>query len=277
MSFNEPILLEIAGGVYAVNEFGLATVFVVEGTQRALVIDTGMGYCDMRAIVEKITAKPYTVVLTHGHLDHAGGWDLFDEVWLHPADRERAECVTAAERIASGQRMRGLEGDPDTWDYGPENVREWKRLPKIRDLADGMEFDLGDRKIICVHTPGHSAGSCSFIDPARRLLFSGDACNVSLRVTDGGPETALKGLMRLKTLEGLFDRNFNGHMAYASGMTHISMPQTTLDDCIAAMRLILDGKAKPVTRTWSKYSGGWTASFIYGAVTVTWRVDGEEA
>ena len=153
MPIPKPIIVQLAADVYAVNEFGLDSIFVIEGSESALVIDAGIGCCDLRSIIEGITKKPYEVVLTHGHLDHIGSWDQFDRVWLHPADREKALAVTIEPRIASGERMRGQEGDADVWHYGPENFREWEHIPEILDLADGQEFDLGDRKIRCVHTP----------------------------------------------------------------------------------------------------------------------------
>ena len=111
----------------------------------------------------------------------------------------------------------------------------------------------------------------SFIDPQSRILFSGDACNVSLRITDCDVETALEGLMRLKAQQSDFDRNFNGHLAYASGVTHISMPESTLDDCIYAMETILAGKAEPIVKFQSKWADRpMVASYICGAVTVTY-------
>lgn len=271
MAISKPIILQIARGVYAINEFGLDTVFLVEGSTSALVIDTGIGAWDLKGILDSLTTLPYTVVLTHGHLDHIGSWDQFDRVYLHPADRAAALAVRLEDRIASGERMRGQEGDPDVWDYGPENFRPWNRFPEILPLSDGQEFDLGDRVITCIHTPGHSPGSCCFLDPVSRILFSGDACNVSLQITDCCVETALAGLRKLKAAEGTFDRNFNGHLAYASGVSHISMPESTLDDCIRAMETILAGKAEPVTTFRSKWADRpLVASYICGAVTVTY-------
>ena len=271
MPIPKPIIVQLAADVYAINEFGLDSVFVIEGRDSALVIDAGIGCCDLKSIIEDITEKPYEVVLTHGHLDHIGSWDQFEKVYLHPADWEKARAITIEPRIASGERMRGQEGDPDVWHYGPENFRKWERIPEILELWDGQEFDLGDRKIRCVHTPGHSSGSCSFIDPQSRILFSGDACNVSLRITDCDVETALEGLKRLKAQQADFDRNFNGHLAYASGVTHICMPESTLDDCIYAMETILAGKAEPIVKFQSKWADRpMVASYICGAVTVTY-------
>lgn len=274
MSLAEPIVLRIGEGVYAINEFGLDTAFLVEGEREALLIDTGMGLASLRGIAEGLTMRPIRVALTHGHLDHCGGWDEFDEVWLHPADKDAALAVTCEARAASSERMRGLEGDPDVWDYDSGAVREWKSIPRIRELSDGAVFDLGGRSVSTVWTPGHSPGSCCFIDDKSRILFSGDACNVSLMVTDCPVETALEGLLRLSEHRVEFDRNFNGHLGYSSGLTHISMPESALDDCILAFRRILDGRAEPHT----SFRSHWgdrpeVRSYICGAVTVTYRPD----
>ena len=242
-----------------------------EETGEGFLIDPGDYAEKIIEVIKEKDVKLTAIYLTHGHLDHIGSWDQFEKVYLHPADWEKARAITIEPRIASGERMRGQEGDPDVWHYDPENFREWKHVPEILELADGQEFDLGDRKIRCVHTPGHSAGSCSFIDPKSRILFSGDACNVSLRITDCDVETALEGLMRLKAQQADFDRNFNGHLAYASGVTHICMPETCLDDCITSMETILTGKAEPIVQFQSKWANRpMVASYICGAVTVTY-------
>ena len=47
--------------------------YLVEGDERAVLLDTGCGLGDLKAYVESLTDKPYEVVLTHGHVDHAGG------------------------------------------------------------------------------------------------------------------------------------------------------------------------------------------------------------
>ena len=273
---SKPIVFEIADRVYAINEYGLDSMFLVLGEEEAALIDTGMGCFDLRSLVESITKLPLLVLLTHGHVDHCGGWDQFDEVWLHPADREKALAVTRERRVESCRRMRGLEGDADVWDYDDESPREWMRLPEIRALAEGMNFDLGGREILCVHTPGHSAGSCSFIDSKSRILFSGDACNVNLMVTDCPVETELEGLLRLKARERCFDRNFNGHLGFSSGMNHISMPRSTLDDAIEICHRILGGKAQPYSTARSRFAGGGeVGTYLHGAVSLTWRIGRE--
>jgi glyoxylase-like metal-dependent hydrolase (beta-lactamase superfamily II) len=57
---------------------------VLVGSERSLVIDAGMGYCDLRAIVESLTDTLYDVVITHAHPDHAGMLHQFESGALWP-------------------------------------------------------------------------------------------------------------------------------------------------------------------------------------------------
>ena len=64
--------------------------YLVEGDERACLIDTGSGIGSLRTYVESLTSLPYDVILTHGHVDHASGAGEFEDkkIYLHPKDRE---------------------------------------------------------------------------------------------------------------------------------------------------------------------------------------------
>ena len=80
MGIRHPLISEIAKDTYLFNEFGLCNHYLLVGTERALLIDCGMGYYDLRATVERMTDKPYDVVITHG----CGDIDLLNEqIALH--------------------------------------------------------------------------------------------------------------------------------------------------------------------------------------------------
>ena len=121
----DPVITEIAHKTYLINESGLNVMYLVVGTERALLIDTGSGYCDLKSIVERLTDKPYDVVLTHGHVDHAGGCDIFPEIYIHPDDVEMAKGISYESRLGYGEALRGAMGEP-VWDYGAEKLRRWE-------------------------------------------------------------------------------------------------------------------------------------------------------
>ena len=62
------------------------TMYLVEGTNKAMLIDTGTRTNKLDSIVGLITKKPLMVVITHAHSDHAGNIGFFKEIWMHPAD-----------------------------------------------------------------------------------------------------------------------------------------------------------------------------------------------
>ena len=64
-------------------------MFLLIGTEKAMLIDCGMGIGDLRGAVEMLTDKPLIVVITHGHIDHTANARQFDEIWIHPKDQDR--------------------------------------------------------------------------------------------------------------------------------------------------------------------------------------------
>ena len=121
------------------------SLYLVEGNDRAVLIDAGTRVPGLDKIVAGITPKPVTMILTHGHGDHVGGVGPFPEVWIGPADEQ---MLRNSQRRYQGQ---------------------------IKHLTDGETIDLGGRKLEVMFTPGHTSGSVTFFDKANHYGFSGDA------------------------------------------------------------------------------------------------------
>ena len=121
------------------------SLYLVEGNDRAVLIDAGTRVPGLDKIVAGITSKPVTMILTHGHGDHVGGIGPFPEVWIGPADEQ---MLRNSQRRYQGQ---------------------------VKHLTDGETIDLGGRKLEVMFTPGHTSGSATFFDKANHYGFSGDA------------------------------------------------------------------------------------------------------
>ncbi len=128
---------------WVLETFDRTTMYILEGDDRAMLIDTGTQCEDLDEIVRKITQKPLTVVLTHNHRDHAGNIRYFDEVYMHPADTLVPIYVE-------------FDGE-----------YKWMR--------EGDIFDLGNRKIEVFRMPGHTPGSVVFVDRNINASYTGDA------------------------------------------------------------------------------------------------------
>ena len=122
------------------------SVYLVEGNDRAVLIDAGAWMPHLDKAVAALTDKPVSVLLTHGHGDHVGGVTCFREAWIHPDDM-------------------GLLGNPSEQGFDGE----------IKFLSDGQVIDLGGRQLEVLHTPGHTSGSVTFFDREHHYGFSGDA------------------------------------------------------------------------------------------------------
>ena len=63
---------------------GSQFMYLLEGDEKALLIDTGWGAGNLREFVEKLTTKPVLVTNTHGHLDHSGGNGEWESIMMLP-------------------------------------------------------------------------------------------------------------------------------------------------------------------------------------------------
>lgn len=57
--------------------------YLLNGTERSLLIDTGLGICNIYDEVMRLTDKPVTAVATHIHWDHIGGHGYFPDFYAH--------------------------------------------------------------------------------------------------------------------------------------------------------------------------------------------------
>ena len=70
-------IAEVDEGIYAVVEPEHVQSYLVKGSNRSALIDTGMGFCNIRSAVSTLTDTDITVLNTHWHYDHIGGNRLF--------------------------------------------------------------------------------------------------------------------------------------------------------------------------------------------------------
>jgi glyoxylase-like metal-dependent hydrolase (beta-lactamase superfamily II) len=225
-------------------------MYVIVGRARALVIDSGSGFCDFKAIISRLTGLPYDVAITHGHPDHAGGIGQFDAVYMDPADVEMARGISYRQRVEYGRIMRHMTADKlglppwfeNVWNYTDADVRQWDKLPEFRPLHDGQVFDLGGRKVTAYHIGNHTPGSTIFLDDRSRILFTGDVANPNVGAIDP-VSSVLRGLLRIRNMRSKYDRIYTGHTAYAGTVDAVSQSPLVLDDVIEAFRAVLRGDA----------------------------------
>lgn len=173
-------------------------MYLLEGEKTAALIDTGMGMIPLGEITQSLTDKPIVGILTHGHFDHIGGSAFFTHVYLQKNEKNVYE-YHGDKKFRSG--IIGAE------------VQEVKK--EICFMEEGDVFDLGNRTLEIIETPGHSPGSVSILDREHRWLFTGDTCcqaDVLLQIEySQSPEVYLKSINKLIERESQYDKTWPGH------------------------------------------------------------------
>lgn len=244
MPINSPVVTEIGIKTYHINEFGLSSIYLLVGKKRALLIDTGAGFCDLKMLIRRLTPLPYDVVLTHGHVGHSGGMKQFKEIYVHPFETENCLGADNEEKVKFASHPRNTE-EGRLWTYTKPQVAEFEAQPVIQELYEGLEFDLGGRVVKTISTPGHTMGSCSFLDEYTRIIFTGDACEKMQFVTSCAVSTMVRGLFNIRRHRNSFDQIYGGHVNYVSAAITRSTREKTLLDNITACRCILEKSAVP--------------------------------
>ena len=146
--------------------------YLLLGSQKAILIDTGLGIANIKAVVDSITELPVMVVTTHVHWDHIGGYSLFDNIAVHELEEPWLDGKFPLPLSVVKANLTRESFDAPR-DFDIEKYYVFQGEPQII-LHDGDYFDLGERLVKVIHTPGHSPGHCCFYEPDRKYLYSGD-------------------------------------------------------------------------------------------------------
>ena len=214
--------------------------YLLEGDERAMVIDTMFGYGNLKTFCRELTDRPLFLVNTHYHGDHAGGNFDFDECWIHAAD------------IPYLQNMAAAVNDPAAFRNMRYEQMKQAALPEKRDsilptdfsmphpmfiwpVWDGDCFELGNRLVEVIKVGGHTAGEIVLLDRTTRICFTGDACNSNTLLNLPGSlsvEEYLENLYHFKTFQPAFDHCHGGHEDFDASI---------IDEGIELCRRVLDG------------------------------------
>lgn len=184
--------------------------YLVRGCEQAALIDTGCGFGSLKAEVDRVNDLPLTVLLTHGHQDHAMGAVEFDPVYLNPLEEE-----VYCRQTDRDYRLWGLQISRDAVHVTPEDLLEPAPFSHFLPVQEGDVFDLGGTSIEAFACPGHTQGNLVFLDRDHKILFSGDAVSRAsflLGEESTSVEAYRDSLIRLRNLlEGRVDRILEGH------------------------------------------------------------------
>ena len=136
--------------------------YLITGSRRALLFDTGPGIRNIVPAIRTLTSVPVMALPSHLHFDHIGNLNRFDEVALPDLPPLRQQQHGGVFRLGFYQYLGFVEG------FGrPE-------FPVAQWLQPGSDIDLGDRRLTLLSAPGHTPESVVLFDRAANRLFAGD-------------------------------------------------------------------------------------------------------
>ncbi len=136
------------------------TIFWCEATRQAAVIDPGG---DIDRIQRALAAEGLTlskILVTHGHIDHAGGVAALAAVSGVPIEGPHAEDRFWIDGMAQQSKMFGF---PNVEAFTPD-----------RWLQDGDRVQFGEVTLEVLHCPGHTPGHVVFFHRESGLAQVGD-------------------------------------------------------------------------------------------------------
>ena len=134
-------IIQIGQDSWRIEDSGVR-FFLLAGTERALLVDSGRSVHNARDIAAGLTDLPISLLNTHGDMDHVGSNAQFEAFYMHPDEEE--------------------------------NFRRGNRSGRILPVREGDVIDLGERTLEVIHLPGHTPGSIALLDRTQRVLISGD-------------------------------------------------------------------------------------------------------
>lgn len=164
-------------------------IWHVQGRDRDLVVDTGLGIMSLREAAKDVFANHIVAVATHTHYDHSGGLAEFDHRCIHKAEEHEpisygdfgglykddlSPDIVATIEAQGYPLSECLINAIPYADFNPRSYRAQHVTP-TQLLAEGEIIDLGDRHFEVLHLPGHSPGSIGLYEAESEMLFSGDA------------------------------------------------------------------------------------------------------
>lgn len=146
--------------------------YLLYGSERAVLIDTGLGVANIKKVIENLTDLPICVLTTHAHWDHIGGHKYFKDFAIH---ENEVTWISGQFPLPLQEVKKNLTLEPCDFSVGfcLDDYQIFKGTP-TSILRDGDLIDLGNRTLKVIHTPGHSPGHCCFYEKDRGWLYSGD-------------------------------------------------------------------------------------------------------
>jgi hydroxyacylglutathione hydrolase len=136
------------------------SIVACTATNRAAIVDPGGDLPRIRAALDQMKVTPEKILLTHGHIDHAGAAaQLAEDLSLPIEGPDEGDTFLLSRLVEQGER------------FGIEDVRN---VTPTRWLVEGETVSVGDLTFSVLHVPGHTPGHLVFVNAPSRFALVGD-------------------------------------------------------------------------------------------------------
>lgn len=241
--------------------------YLIEGKDRAILFDAGNGLPGVKELVKKLTDRPVSVLLSHGHYDHTGAAFEFGETLIHKEDegllRSGFSVMSRVDSLRSYQGRFGME-------VGQEAFRYYCGAQPplyIRNIRENERIELGGRRLRIIETPAHTRGSICALDEENGFLFSGDTvCDDEILVYFEH-STCVRDVREAgKKLAGMKE----SIRTICPGHHRFPLPVSVIDDYVQAAENIL---ADPKIGQRIELEAGYKILYTYKTIGISYRTD----
>ena len=136
------------------------TLLWCEKTKKAAVVDPGGDLERIRDAIAQSGASVEKIILTHGHIDHAGGAAELAEALSIPIEGpDERDAFLLANLATQGQKF---------------GIMDSRNVTPTRWLVEGETVSVGDLTFAVLHVPGHTPGHLVFVNAPARFALVGD-------------------------------------------------------------------------------------------------------
>ena len=136
------------------------TLLWCEQSKQAAIVDPGGDIPRILSAIERHGLQPVKILLTHGHIDHAGETALLAEQLEIPVEGPQREDRFLLQNLPEQGRMFGL---PQSGAFEPD-----------RWLEQDDRVQFGEEELEVLHCPGHTPGHIVFFHRPGKLALVGD-------------------------------------------------------------------------------------------------------
>ena len=251
----------IQPGFYWIEDFNNDSIYLLEGQDKALVVDTGLAENDFIGMIKSLTKLPFELAVTHNHFDHMYHLDKFDRYYMNEKDLAMFE----REDLAAGLKGKDFSGC------------------ELMPIKDGDIIDLGGGyEVEVFDIGGHTPGSVAFLDRKRNVMLTGDALGVWMQVPGATGLSEYQAnlehfLERISAPEYTDICMYGGHNKQAGGYfpfgdRYVPNDIQRVKDMITLCKKLLTGEVKGEPFTMRDF-GKPAFSAVYGQATIVYHED----